>query len=90
MLSVPKPPKSTKKSVSGPNLTEDDYIEIGERLSEALEYGSEVTITTYGSRNYEKFTGVIKAADVKTKMLTMDIGELDDIKISANTVIGVQ
>ncbi len=44
MRPVPKPPKSTSGS-QRPKLTESDYEEIGEKIGEALEFQTEVTIT---------------------------------------------
>ncbi|WP_339165344.1 YolD-like family protein [Siminovitchia sp. FSL W7-1587] len=90
-LAVPKPPKTTKKSSSsGPKLTEFDLIEIGEKIEDAIEYGTTVTITTYRNKRFEKFTGVIKSGNPNTRMLTMDIGEIDDIKISVNIIVDVK
>lgn len=40
-------PKKTNKGVTGPHLTEYGFIEIGEKIGEASEFGKEVEITTY-------------------------------------------
>ncbi|MEI3605897.1 YolD-like family protein [Pseudogracilibacillus sp. SE30717A] len=52
MLAVPKPSKSKKKAVNNkPDTSEDRMIEIAEKLGEALEFKSEVTISTYQHGN---------------------------------------
>ncbi len=86
---IPKP-ASEKGKVKTPKLTEDDFLEIGERISEAIEYRSEITITVYRYGNYEKYTGIIKSANAQTKMLVFDDGGLDDLKISLNIIVAVE
>ena len=65
-------------------------MEINEKLAEAIEFETEIAITTYSSKKYEKFTGVIKSVNKETKMITFDTGALDYLKISANIIVGVE
>ncbi|GGJ76411.1 YolD-like family protein [Virgibacillus salexigens] len=91
MASVPKPPKKTKKGSSQtPKLTEGEQIELAENLSDALEFESEITITTFRNKKYEKFTGVIRKADPHKKMITFVTRDFEQHKISANLIVGVQ
>ncbi|GGJ50841.1 YolD-like family protein [Virgibacillus salexigens] len=91
MASVPKPPKTKKKSANNkPNLTEDRQLEISEKLADALDFKNEVTITTYRKGKYEKFTGVIQSANAETKMITFDVGNFEHHKISANLIVEVE
>ncbi|MEK3890263.1 YolD-like family protein [Bacillus sp. FSL K6-3431] len=90
MLAIPKPKKVKKESMQTPKLTEEDYIEIGERISEAYEFESPITITTFRNRKHEKFTGIITGMNAGTKMIDLDTGEIDRIKISVNIIVDVQ
>lgn len=90
MNSLQKPKKTKKESTQAPKLTEDDYIEIGEKLADAHEFETEVTITTFRNKEYENFTGAIRGMDPNTKMISFDVGELDYIKISANIIVGIK
>ncbi|GGE47437.1 hypothetical protein GCM10011391_27800 [Pullulanibacillus camelliae] len=91
MTAVPKPTKTKKSNkTAGPQLTEDDLIEIGERLAEAYEYKTTITITTFFRKKYETFTGIIKGVNPETKMISFDVGELDPIKINANIIVDVK
>ena len=66
--------KTHPKSSSGtqkPKLTEFDYTEaIGEKIGEALEFQTEVTITIYFEEKLESVTGIIK------QLPTSQIGQL--------------
>ncbi|QNK87726.1 YolD-like family protein [Sporosarcina sp. resist] len=88
MAAIPKP-KDTKKSVAGPKLTEYDFLEIGEKISDALEFKNEVEITTYQRKQHEKFVGIVKDADGQKGVLTMQIG-YEDIKINMNNIVSVK
>lgn len=57
MIAIRKPPKS--KVVAGPKLTENDFLEIGERIGESKEFGVEVEITIYAEKRYESVTEVV-------------------------------
>ena len=89
MRAVPKPPK-TECEVQDPALTEFDYMEIGERIGEALEQGTEVDITIFYEKKYEIFTGIIKSADANTSVLSLDMGSKGSVKINIMSIVGVQ
>ena len=88
MTAIPKP-KKVNKSVVGPQLTEYDYQEIGERISDAHEFKNEVEITTYHRKQYETARGVVISADGQTGTLTLRVG-YEDIKISMNSIVSVK
>lgn len=90
MTAIPKPAKSKKQSTQAPKLTEFEQMEIAEKLADALEFETEITITIYNRKKYERFTGVIRKADHNTKMITFDTGEFEHHKISANIIVGVE
>jgi len=87
MYAVPKPPK-TKTAAPGPKLTEEDFIEIGEKIGEAMEYNSEVEITIYHNKQHENFTGIITSADSQTGKLSLRV-ERNDVNISINSIVGI-
>ncbi|WP_203249216.1 YolD-like family protein [Sporosarcina beigongshangi] len=87
MTAIPKP-KKTNNSVAGPQLTEYDFIEIGEKIGEALEFGNEVEITTYHLKQYESARGIITSADGQKGKLTLQVG-LEDVTISINAIVSV-
>lgn len=87
MYGVPKPPKT--KVVSGPKLTEEDFIEIGERIGEALEYKNEVEISIYHNKQHENIIGVITSADSQTGKLSLKV-ERDDVIININSIVGIK
>ena len=89
MRAVPKPPK-TECEVQDPELTEFDYIEIGERIGEALEQGSEVEITIFFEKKYESFTGVIRSADANASVLSLDMGSKGSVNINIMSIVGVK
>lgn len=89
MRAVPKPPK-TECEVQDPELTEFDYIEIGERIGEALEQGSEVEITIFFEKKYESFSGVITSADANASVLSLDMGSKGSVNINIMSIVGVQ
>lgn len=88
MTAVPKPKKSTKSS-DAPKLTEEDFIEIGERINEALEFKNEVEITTYHQKQFETARGVVTNADSQTGKLTMQVG-YEERKININSIVSVK
>lgn len=88
MTAVPKPKKSTKSS-DAPKLTEEDFIEIGEKINEALEFKNEVEITTYHSKQYETARGVVTSADSQTGKLTMQVA-YEEIKININSIVSIK
>jgi len=59
MAVIPKPPKS-KAAAAGPKLTGTDFLEIGGRISESIEFAVEVEITIFAHKRYESFIGVVK------------------------------
>lgn len=87
MTAIPKP-KKTHKSGAGPQLTEYDFIEIGEKIGEALEFGNDVEITTYHLKQYESARGIITGADGQKGKLTLRVG-FEDITISINAIVSV-
>lgn len=88
MTAIPKP-KKTNKSDAGAQLTEYDFIEIGEKIAEALEFGNEVEITTYHLKQYESAKGIITSADSQKGKLTLRVG-FEDVTISINAIVGVK
>ena len=88
MTAIPKPKKTTN-SVAGAQLTEYDFIEIGEKIAEALEFGSEVEITTYHLKQYDSAKGIITSADSQKGKLTLRVG-FEDITISINAIVSVK
>lgn len=88
MRAVPKP-KATKKVIASPKLTQEDFMEIGEAIGEALEFESEVTITVFYEKRYETVTGRIMSADAQTGFLTLQVG-LDSVRINMNNIIKVE
>ena len=89
MRAVPKPPK-TKNSASAPKLAEHDYIEIGEKIGEAMEFGTEVEITIFHEKKHESFKGVIKSADSQVGQLTLYTDTFNNIKINMMSIVGVK
>lgn len=89
MRPVPKPPKATWE-VEDPDLTEFDYIEIGERIGEALEQGSEVEITIFFEKKYETFTGIIRSADANASVLSLDMESKGKININIMSIVKVE
>ncbi|WP_445661499.1 YolD-like family protein [Bacillus sp. FSL K6-3431] len=63
---------------------------MGERISEAYEFESPITITTFRNSKYQKFTGVVTGINAGTKMIDLDTGEIDRVKISVNIIVDVQ
>lgn len=89
MRAVPKPPK-TECDVKDPELTEFDYIEIGEKIGEALELKNEVEITIFFEKKYESFSGIIKSADANASVLSLDMGSAGSVNINIMSIVGVQ
>lgn len=88
MRAVPKP-KATKTVIASPKLTEENFMEIGEAIGEALEFESEVTITVFYQKRYETVTGRITSADGQTGFLDLQVG-LDSVRINMNNIIKVE
>ena len=89
MRAVPKPPKSNSGS-QRPKLTESDYEEIGEKIGEALEFQTEVTITIYFEKKLESVTGIIKSADSQTGKLTLESSPFNSVKINIMSIVSVE
>ena len=89
MTAVPKPPK-TECEVQDPELTEFDYMEIGEKIGEALEQETEVEITIFFEKKYESFTGVIRSADANASVLSLDMGSAGSVNINILSIVGVK
>ena len=87
MRAVPKP-KITKNTVASPKLTEEDFMEIGEKIAEALEFNSEVVITVFAQKRYETVVGKITSADAQTGYLKLKIG-MDSVRININNIVKV-
>ncbi|MEK5038560.1 YolD-like family protein [Sporosarcina sp. FSL K6-3457] len=88
MTAVPKP-KKANKNVVVPQLTESDFIEIGEKIGEALEFGSEIEVTTYHRKQYESARGVVTDVDGQLGKLTLRV-DFEDVKININAVVSVK
>ena len=88
MYSVPKP-KSTNKAVTKPKLSEEDFIEIGETIAEAMEYDNEVEITVFFLKRFETVIGKITSADSQTGLLKLQVGQ-DSVRVNINSIVGIQ
>jgi hypothetical protein len=89
MTAIPKPKTSRSGAIQGPKLTETDYLEIGERIGESIEFGVEVEVTIFAHKRYESFTGVIKNVEGQQGSLSMQIG-YENIKINMNDIVSVK
>lgn len=89
MTAIPKPPKTKKSAAAGPQLTESDFIEIGEKIGEALEFENEVEITTYQRKQFESARGIVTSADGQTGTLNLRVNH-EDIKINMNSIVSVK
>ncbi|WP_342512779.1 YolD-like family protein [Sporosarcina sp. FSL K6-1522] len=88
MTAIPKP-KKINKSVSGPQLTEYDYQEIGEKISDAHEFKNEVEITTYHRKQYETARGVVTNVDGQSGKLILRVGS-ENTTINMNSIVSVK
>ena len=86
---VPKPPKSNS-GTQKPKLTEFDYEAIGEKIGEALEFQTEVTITIYFEEKLESVTGIIKSADSQIGQLTLESNPFNSVKINIMSIVSVE
>lgn len=89
MRAVPKPPKSDN-GPQRPTLTEFEYEEIGEKIGEALEFGTEVTITLFYEQKFESISGVIKSADSQTGRLTLFTDAVNSVRINMKSIVSVE
>ena len=89
MRAVPKPPKSND-GMERPILTEFDYEEIGEKIAEALEFQTEVTITIYFDKKLESVTGIITSADSQISQLTLESNPLNSVKINIMSIVRIE
>ena len=89
MTAFPKPPK-TENEVQDPELTEFDYIEIGEKIGEALESANEVEITIFFEKKYESFTGIIRSADAHASVLSLDMASAGSVNINIMSIVSVK
>lgn len=87
MRAVPKP-KVTKNTITAPKLTEEDFMEIGEKIAESMEFGNEVEITVFFQKRYENITGVITSADAQTGILKLRV-DRDSVRININNIVNV-
>ncbi len=88
MRAVPKP-KVTKNTIATPKLTEEEFMQIGEAIGEALEFENVVTITVFFQKRYESVTGKITSADAQTGILKLQVG-LDNVRININNIVKVE
>lgn len=88
MRAVPKP-KTTKNTVASPKLTEEEFMQIGEAIGEALEFENEVTITVFFQKRFETVTGRITSADAQTGYLKLQVG-MDSVRININNIVKVE
>lgn len=89
MTAIPKPTKTKKSGVAGPQLTESDFIEIGEKIGEALEFKNEVEITTFHRKQFESARGIVTSADGQTGTLNLR-SNYETIKINMNSIVSVK
>lgn len=64
-------------------------MQISEKIGEAMEYNSEVEITVFYQKRYEKVSGKITSADAQTGLLKLQVG-LDSLRININNIIKVE
>lgn len=88
MTAVPKP-KKVNKSVASPQLTEFDYQEISEKISDAMEFKNEVEVTIYAHKRYESVNGIVIDVDGQQGKLTLQTG-YESVKINMNNIVGVK
>ncbi len=82
--------KSIEKwGIQGPKLTETDYIEIGEKIGESIEFSVEVEVTIFAHKRYKSFTGVIKSIEGQQGVLSMYVG-YENIEINMNNIESVK
>lgn len=89
MTAIPKPSTSKKAGVVGPKLTEEDFLEISEKIGEAMEFDNEVEITVFFQKMLEKVIGKITSADAQTGLLKLQVGR-DSVRININNIVGVE
>jgi len=88
MTAIPKPSTSKKPGVVKPKLTEEDFLEISEKIGEAMENNNEVEITVFHQKRIEKISGVITSADSQTGFLLLNVDH-DNVRININNIVGV-
>ncbi|MFJ7935994.1 YolD-like family protein [Sporosarcina sp. NPDC096371] len=88
MTAIPKP-KKVNRSVPGPQLTEYDYQEIGEKIEDALEFKNEVEISIFHRKRHESFRGVVVKADSQTGTLSL-YANFETTKININSIVGIK
>ncbi|WP_438312186.1 YolD-like family protein [Sporosarcina sp. FA9] len=88
MTAFPKPSTSKKGGVMGPKLTEEDFLEISDKIGEAMEHNNEVEITVFHQKRIEKISGVITSADSQTGFLQLSANH-DSVRININNIVGV-
>jgi hypothetical protein len=89
MTAIPKPKTSKSGGIQGPKLTETDYLEIGEKIGESIEFGVAVEITIFANKRYESFTGIVKGVEDQRGVLSMYVG-YENIKINMNNIVSVK
>lgn len=88
MTAIPKPSTSKKSGVVGPKLTEEDFLEISEKIGEAMANNNEVEITVFHQKRIEKVNGIITSADSQTGFLLLNVNH-DSVRININNIVGV-
>ncbi len=89
LKAIPKPNTSKSGGAIGPKLTETDYLEIGERIGESIEFGVEVEVTIFAHKRYDSFVGVVEEVDGQKGVLSMYVGD-ENIKINMNNIVSVK
>lgn len=89
MIGVPKPPKSKSSGVVAPKLTEEDFIEISEKIAESMEYKSQVEISVFFRKRMETVVGVITSADSQTGILSLYTNR-ESVKININNIVRIK
>lgn len=90
MTAIPKPKKTKKTGTVVPQLTEYDYHEIGEKIGESLEFGTEVEIVIFSHKRYKTFSGIVSGADSQRGILSLKTGNFETEKISINSIVDVK
>ena len=90
MTAIPKPVKSKKIGIQGPQLTEYDFQEVGEKIGESMELQAEVEITAFSHKRYETYVGIVQVANAQKGILSLDIGGIECVQININSIVSVK
>ncbi|NYF23408.1 YolD-like family protein [Sporosarcina sp. JAI121] len=87
MTAIPKPKASRSGGIQGPKLTKTDYLEIGERIGESIEFGVKVEVMVFAHKRYDSYTGVVKGVEDRRGLLSLQMGYEN---INMNNIVSVK